>query len=200
MTVFWDVAPCSLVEVYRRFRGACCLHHQGNEYTAQHPRRQSVFTETNIQTAYMQILQSRVHLIFHRKERLYPRLFLSSKRTMLKYYRVWRVVKVHRVASRLFARLNTNTGLPAACLPAACLPGRTQTSGWFICNSEDMIHSLVTCACLEDSVKHTDLNVSSCRNLCTDRKVVAHSRLQSVQTSNTRPNCIKVSTAPSSRQ
>jgi hypothetical protein len=24
-TVFWDFAPCSLVEVYRRFRGACCL-------------------------------------------------------------------------------------------------------------------------------------------------------------------------------
>jgi hypothetical protein len=29
MTVFWVVAPCSLVEVYRRFRGPCCLHHQG---------------------------------------------------------------------------------------------------------------------------------------------------------------------------
>jgi hypothetical protein len=29
MTVFWDVAQCSLVEVYRRFRGTCCLHHQG---------------------------------------------------------------------------------------------------------------------------------------------------------------------------
>jgi hypothetical protein len=29
MTVFWDVSPCSLVEVYRRFRGAYCLHHQG---------------------------------------------------------------------------------------------------------------------------------------------------------------------------
>jgi hypothetical protein len=27
MTVFWDVAPCSLVEVYRRFRGAYFLHH-----------------------------------------------------------------------------------------------------------------------------------------------------------------------------
>jgi hypothetical protein len=24
--VFWDVAPCSLVEVYRRFIGACCHH------------------------------------------------------------------------------------------------------------------------------------------------------------------------------
>jgi hypothetical protein len=25
MTVFWDVAPCSLVEVYQNFKGACCL-------------------------------------------------------------------------------------------------------------------------------------------------------------------------------
>jgi hypothetical protein len=29
MDVFFVVAPCSLVEVCRRFRGACCLHHQG---------------------------------------------------------------------------------------------------------------------------------------------------------------------------
>jgi hypothetical protein len=28
ISVFWDVAPCSLAEVYRCFRGACCLHHQ----------------------------------------------------------------------------------------------------------------------------------------------------------------------------
>jgi hypothetical protein len=32
MTVFWDVAPCSLVEGYQRVRGPCCLHHQGREY------------------------------------------------------------------------------------------------------------------------------------------------------------------------
>jgi hypothetical protein len=25
MAVFWVVAPCSLVEVYQRFRGSCCL-------------------------------------------------------------------------------------------------------------------------------------------------------------------------------
>jgi hypothetical protein len=30
MAVFWVVAPCSLAEVYRRSRCACCLHHQGN--------------------------------------------------------------------------------------------------------------------------------------------------------------------------
>jgi hypothetical protein len=30
MAVFWVVAPCSLVEVYQRFRDPCCLHHQGD--------------------------------------------------------------------------------------------------------------------------------------------------------------------------
>jgi hypothetical protein len=29
MTVFWAAAPRSLVEAYRRFRGICCLYHQG---------------------------------------------------------------------------------------------------------------------------------------------------------------------------
>jgi hypothetical protein len=28
IAVFWVVAPCSLVEVYQRFSGACCLHYQ----------------------------------------------------------------------------------------------------------------------------------------------------------------------------
>jgi hypothetical protein len=32
IAVFWVVAPCSLVEVYQRFRGPCCLHHQGEFY------------------------------------------------------------------------------------------------------------------------------------------------------------------------
>jgi hypothetical protein len=30
IVVFWVVAPCSLEEVYHRFRGPCCLHHQGD--------------------------------------------------------------------------------------------------------------------------------------------------------------------------
>jgi hypothetical protein len=29
IAVVWVIAPCSLVEVYQRFRGPCCLHHQG---------------------------------------------------------------------------------------------------------------------------------------------------------------------------
>jgi hypothetical protein len=35
MAVFWVVAQCSLVEVYQRFKGPCCLHHQGDEYAAR---------------------------------------------------------------------------------------------------------------------------------------------------------------------
>jgi hypothetical protein len=30
MTVFWDVVPCSVVEIDCRFRGAYCLLHQGD--------------------------------------------------------------------------------------------------------------------------------------------------------------------------
>jgi hypothetical protein len=31
MAVLWVVAPCSPVEVCRRFRGACCLHYEGDD-------------------------------------------------------------------------------------------------------------------------------------------------------------------------
>jgi hypothetical protein len=53
--VWWDGRQCSLVEVYRRFKGSCCLHHQDvggckhlwnigkllRDYTAQQSWRQS---------------------------------------------------------------------------------------------------------------------------------------------------------------
>jgi hypothetical protein len=44
MTVFWDVAPCSLAEVYRRFRGACCLHTNISEV----PTASVIMTECNL--------------------------------------------------------------------------------------------------------------------------------------------------------
>jgi hypothetical protein len=51
MTVFRDVAPCSLVDVYRRFRGACCLHHQGTCKTSanvyQIARRKHLLRQTS---------------------------------------------------------------------------------------------------------------------------------------------------------
>jgi hypothetical protein len=30
MSVFWVVVPCSVVEVYRHFRGTCCIDQKGN--------------------------------------------------------------------------------------------------------------------------------------------------------------------------
>jgi hypothetical protein len=35
VAVFWVIAPCSLVDVYGRFRGACCLCHQADEGSNQ---------------------------------------------------------------------------------------------------------------------------------------------------------------------
>jgi hypothetical protein len=46
MAVFWVVALCNLVDVYRRFRGAC-LHHQGNDVTALIMEAASTF-ETSV--------------------------------------------------------------------------------------------------------------------------------------------------------
>jgi hypothetical protein len=31
MAVFWIVAPCNLVEIFQRFGGAYCVHHQGDK-------------------------------------------------------------------------------------------------------------------------------------------------------------------------
>jgi hypothetical protein len=39
IAVFWVVAPCSLVEVYQRFRGPCYLHYQGDEYNPEDSRQ-----------------------------------------------------------------------------------------------------------------------------------------------------------------
>jgi hypothetical protein len=41
MTVFWDVATCSLVELNRSFRGAYYLHHQGDLSQWAHLKRRS---------------------------------------------------------------------------------------------------------------------------------------------------------------
>jgi hypothetical protein len=66
MAVFWVVAPCSLVEVYQRFRGTCCLHHEGDDgssmyhrnvgkllpdYTALQLRRQPMFILAAVRTS-----------------------------------------------------------------------------------------------------------------------------------------------------
>jgi hypothetical protein len=52
MVLFWVVGPCSLVEVYQRFRGPCCLHHQGDS-TRLHgatTRKTAIFILTAVRT------------------------------------------------------------------------------------------------------------------------------------------------------
>jgi hypothetical protein len=75
IAVFWVVAPCSLVEVYQRFRSPCYLHHPGPDdggckdlwnggkllpdYTTLQPKRQpssykiNMDLEENVKNASM---------------------------------------------------------------------------------------------------------------------------------------------------
>lgn len=53
MAVFWVVPPCILVELYRRLRGACCLHRHVSS-TILHGttnQRTAIFTFAAVRTA-----------------------------------------------------------------------------------------------------------------------------------------------------
>jgi hypothetical protein len=51
--VFWDVLPCKII-VDRRFRGTCCLNHQGNRQYIPEDKsilsRTVTFISVNIET------------------------------------------------------------------------------------------------------------------------------------------------------
>jgi hypothetical protein len=62
MAVLWFVEPCSLAEVYRRLRGDCCLHHQGDELAT---REESVWDMGTGQTWSKAASTSEMSLNFH---------------------------------------------------------------------------------------------------------------------------------------
>jgi hypothetical protein len=55
MAVFWVVGSCSLVETCRRFRGADCLHHQGDVAT-----RRNIPEDNHLHTCRHEDLKSRL--------------------------------------------------------------------------------------------------------------------------------------------
>jgi hypothetical protein len=68
VTAFWDTAPRSLVEVYRRFRDAYCLHHQGDDgavRTSETSKRRS--TSTNYAMLYHRTLSSSRNILMQLK-------------------------------------------------------------------------------------------------------------------------------------
>jgi hypothetical protein len=74
ISVFWVVAPCSLVEVYQRFKGSCCLHHQGDEGAASTSETLVNFFQTT-----RRYNPEDSHLRTHRRENLksYKRLHIN---------------------------------------------------------------------------------------------------------------------------
>jgi hypothetical protein len=78
MTVFWVVAPCSLLQVYRRFRGAFCLRHQGDEYARVMEAARTSETSVNFYQTTRRNNPEDSHLHTRRPENLKFHLLLSA--------------------------------------------------------------------------------------------------------------------------
>jgi hypothetical protein len=63
MAVFWNVVPCSLVEIDRRFRDACCLHHLPDD-------RWSIFTRLHGATFQKTVIFNHVPIKFRKANAL----------------------------------------------------------------------------------------------------------------------------------
>lgn len=50
MAVFWNVAPRSLVEIYRRFIRAYCLHHQGTSHGPEDSSSKQLHSAKSLKT------------------------------------------------------------------------------------------------------------------------------------------------------
>jgi hypothetical protein len=79
MTVFWDAAPCSLAEIYRRFRGSYFLHHQNDE---------AVSTSETSKTTRRDIPKDS-HLHANRRDKLKSRLLISQEEVCSMELVIW---------------------------------------------------------------------------------------------------------------
>jgi hypothetical protein len=57
MTAFWDIAPFSLVEGNRRFRGAYCLNRQADDQSGDHRPgdKDHTFNSSKVLTHFVKI-------------------------------------------------------------------------------------------------------------------------------------------------
>jgi hypothetical protein len=77
MAVFWVIAPCSLVEVHQRFRGPCCLHHQGLIIGLMMETARTSETLVNFYQTTRRYNPEDSHLRTHRRENLKSYLTLN---------------------------------------------------------------------------------------------------------------------------
>jgi hypothetical protein len=84
MVVVWVVTPCGLVEVYRRFRGAYCLHHHGDLTDVSEVLAASIIRAISSPRLHGATTQKTAHFHFHRREDLKSHLqviFLCNTET-----------------------------------------------------------------------------------------------------------------------
>jgi hypothetical protein len=123
MTIFWNAAPCSLAEVYRRFRGASFLHHQGEPSSYSPPWEPDIspsryvrplWQETNFHT-HQTNLKQRFHIIWSSCFCLYkhrfpnhriPELFLTKRENVARGKVKFNFIDVREVTN-ITIKINT---------------------------------------------------------------------------------------------
>jgi hypothetical protein len=74
--VFWDILPCSHLDVYRRFRGACFLHLPGDELQMEAARTSE--TSVDIEFRTQQYIPEDSELHTRRRENLKSHVMLLN--------------------------------------------------------------------------------------------------------------------------
>jgi hypothetical protein len=60
-TVFWDVLQCSQLDVDQRFKGAYCLHHQGDGLIMEEVRTSETLVNINLTARQYMPEDSKLH-------------------------------------------------------------------------------------------------------------------------------------------
>jgi hypothetical protein len=131
-TVLWDVAPCSLIGVGRRFRGAYCLHHRPEDCNLRLVIvRSSLWNWWNQHLSLCSLWRAKVQCTS------FVRISVLTKpaKTLLKAYDLW---VINPTALGLFGRCPTTshkgtysflTSALDGCEWLASRPGHTLPSG-----------------------------------------------------------------------
>jgi hypothetical protein len=81
MTVFWDVEPCSLLEVYRRFRRALTMeaaNTSGTSVNFYQTTLRNIPEDTHLHTRRRENLKSHLYIFFGRPRYLRPSDLFSN--------------------------------------------------------------------------------------------------------------------------
>jgi hypothetical protein len=128
MTVFWDAVLCSPVEVCRRFRGGCYLHHQGALTMLRNiPENRHLHSKTTPIAWNTIFIENYGTITLQKQWEASDNTSIEDWMTLIVLtITTWKHLLPHNLypAAFFFERYNSTSGLPSG------LPSGLWTQGW----------------------------------------------------------------------